>query len=300
VPTTFIEYACVVSGREIIHCARPKTGLRYKANQYVLAFENDKYAGRGYGRSVVCVTGDWEWESIQCSLWKLKEFLLSSPGRQSRRFTAGGNSPDNDDGVWIDSWSEIAWREQADPVARITLGLDGNYSFHAAAATWPHMNKSTFRLYRQQDDLADLGQALDRLEATSFEPVIGADMADWFLPRWLDESASTAEFLAREQAFPLALRAIEEGCPSGLGGLWRWALQELVSFPGDGLWKAACCSKCQGVFARIEKWKKVCLGCYRGEKPDALPKSLIDAEVERLSAPWFQYHEHDHAIQEAD
>jgi hypothetical protein len=169
-----------------------------------------------------------------------------------------------------------------DSHGRLTLRLDTVAQEPFFCATrWRGIDDRTFRIYRTDEEFERLGRLFQRLEEASFEPVFTSSRNDWFMPSHLQESGDLA-WLAMTDRLQHSAQHILENCPAGFARFWEVALGDFE------LPDTAQCPKCKGFFPRPtdERWRKICLGCYRDSKPTSYTREQI-AEAGNVK-PWRQ------------
>jgi hypothetical protein len=280
-----IEYTCLVEGDEVLHLIKP-TEPDANDNQYVVIFENAR------DRSLACITGDWEWESVAGCMSLSADFLADPEGPKSKTFAVGGLSRVRAlrESFLIGAELRVAKVSppSGDSYGRLTLRLDTDAQEPIfVAKKWRGIDDRTFRIYRTDEEFERLGRLFQRLEEASFEPVFTSSINDWFMPSHLCERGGLA-WLASAERFQRSVEHILEICPAGFAGFWEEAIGDFE------LPDTAQCPKCKGLFARLvnERWRKICLGCYRDSTPTSYTREQI-AEASHVK-PWLK------ALEKAD
>lgn len=274
-----IEYTCLAEGDEVLHLIKP-TEPGANDNQYVVIFENARDC------SIACITGDWEWEAVAECMSLSADFLADPEGPKSKTFAVGGLSR-----AWAQREIFLIGAElrmakispsSSDSHGRLTLrlGTEAQEPFFVATR-WKGIDDRTFRIYRTDAEFERLGRLFQRLEEASFEPVFTSSINDWFMPSHL-LARGDLQWVASPERFQRSVEHIREICPAGFARFWEEAFGDFE------LPVAAQCPKCEGFFPRAvdERWRKICLGCYRNSTPTSYTRAQI-AEAGNVK-PWLK------------
>lgn len=280
-----IEYTCLAEGDEVLHLIKP-TEPGANDNQYVVIFENAR------DWSLACITGDWEWEAVAESMSLSANFLADPEGPKSKTFAVGGLSRNRALKESFLVGAELRMAKAApssgDSYGRLTIRLDtvAQEPFFVSRR-WRGIDDRTFRIYRTDEEFERLGRLFQRLEEASFEPVFTSSINDWFMPYHLRERGDLA-WLVTAERLQRSAEHILEYCPAGFARFWEVAIGDFE------LPDTAQCPKCKGFFPRSanERWRKICLGCYRDSKPTSYTHEQI-AEAGNIK-PWLE------ALEKAD
>ncbi|WP_313031947.1 hypothetical protein [Massilia alkalitolerans] len=275
----FIEYTCLVEGSEALHVIKPdEPGAN--DNQYVLIFEGIR------DWSLACITGDWEWQSVVERMNMAASYLAATDGPRTKTFAVGSmartRAPEADFCVGAELQMAKILPSSGDTYGRLTIRLEkDSQEPYFRAHSWKGMDDRTFRIYRKDNELERLGRLFQRLDEASFEPVFTTAINDWFIP-WRLRDPSSLAWLALPEIQQRCIGHIRESCPAGFSKFWTESIAALE------LPCAAQCPKCKAYFPRRvnERWRKVCLGCYRDEMPTSFTREQISAAS--IITPWLE------------
>lgn len=231
-------------------------------------------------------TGDWEWDAVAECMSMSADFLADPEGPKSKTFAVGGLSRAQalKESFLVGAELRMAKASPSsgDAYGRLTLRLDtvAQEPFFVARR-WRGIDDRTFRIYRTDEEFERLGRLFQRLEEASFEPVFTSSINTWFIPHHLWERGDLA-WLASAERLQRSAEHIHENCPAGFARFWQVAIGDFE------LPDTAQCPKCNGFFPRPadERWRKICLGCYRDSKPTSYTQEQI-TEAGNIK-PWLE------------
>ncbi|WP_426320481.1 hypothetical protein [Pseudoduganella sp. R-43] len=276
-----IEYCCLVEGSETLHLIRPQENGA-NDNQYVFIFEGIS------DRAVLCLIGDWEFESVMHCFEAAGTYLTEPAGPSRKTFSVGSlaRAGSSEEGFAVGAKVAIekATSRTNDSTGRFTLTIaDDAQTPFIQARRWKGIDDRTFRINRTDVEFERIGRLFGRLESATFDVIFETTTRSWFLPSFLITPSEHHTFLgalALESQLRGCISHINEICPSGFSSIWTTALSELQSF------ESAKCVCCDGYFARNigEKWKKKCIGCFYGNPPTShTEEEIANASIVK---PW--------------
>lgn len=247
-----IEYLCLAQDEVELHIAYPVNDGS-NSNQYFVHFGGLK--DYPFASSTIAIIGDWEFDAFLECLKLSIDYIDNGITQLSKTLRSKH--------MGIVTFELSKKSDQPDKI-RLKFVFEQQIPV-MNGAHWRGIKEGEFAFYVSISELQKLNEIFAQLAEgqEEYEQILETSREDWICP---NELIYPKELITIESLLESAKKAININAPVAIKNAWIELLQRQCSYNLE----VATCSKCNGLFSRDVKWKKQCLGCYRGGEPTAI------------------------------
>lgn len=260
-----IFYLCLDQGDVELHIAQPENELS-NSNQYLVHFGG--LIDYNHASSSIAIIGDREFDAFIECLTLVSEYMGNGASQFKKTFRSKN--------MGIVSLEFLKKHDQPNKI-RLKFVFDQQTPLMNGSC-WQGIGDNEFAFYVSEVELKNIGKIVSRLvgEEHKYDEITSSSREDWICP---SELSHPKDLVSVNKLLEFAKSRVSSVAPEGIVQPWLDLLDRICDYNVE----ITKCTSCKGLFTREVKWKKQCLGCYRGREPSAIQESSL-SEVTLF--PW--------------